>query len=182
LALLLLPGAAGAQSFYVGATIGESVGDASPPQAVGRFDLDPNWRVLAGWQFTDTFAIETSYHDFGNTSGSVSPCARPCTPDIPVDLRSSTNAWSLRLAYALGDHRWQPFAALGWSWSKTDGSTRGLGSGVRTRFHDNNTGLSAELGTRVRLSQGFHLRAGYEWFDLPQGNDGAFNLGAEYRF
>ena len=173
---------ADAQSFYVGATLGESIGDASPSQAVEEFDLDTNRRVLAGRKFTDSLAVEASYHDFGDASGSVSPCATPCTPDIPVGLRSSTDAWSLRLAYLIGEGQWQPFAALGWTWSSTEGSARGIGSGVRVGYGNSDDGFSAEIGTRVRLQRGFALRAGFEWFDLVGARDGAFNVGADYSF
>ena len=171
-----------AKPFYVGATLGESVGESSPPRAVDEFDLDASWRILAGWKFTDSLAIEASYHDFGDASGAVSPCETLCTPDIPVDIRASSDAWTLRATYLFGDQQWQPFAALGWTWRNTDGSVRGLGSGVRVGFDDSDDGLSAELGARVRLAGGFSLRAGYEWFDFENASDGALNVGAEYSF
>lgn len=179
--LLLLSDALSAQSFYVGATVGQSIGDSSPPLAVEEFQLDASKRLLAGWKFTDAFALEASYHDFGTASGKYHPCAPPCPTDIPVSLKTISEAWSLRLEYSLGDRQWQPFAALGWTWRDAEVRSRGLGSGVWVGNDESDNRLSAELGARLHLPHGFALRAGYEWFDLPRSG-GALNAGAEYAF
>lgn len=181
--LLLLSGAVSAQSFYVGAAVGAGLADESPSRAIKRFDTDSSWRIHAGWQFNDALALEASYHDFGTANGQLSACDGPCpATDIPLNRRTETTAWSVRMAYFFGQHSLQPFAAVGVAFSDTELSTIGLGSGTPVRANNSDQGLTAELGARWRLGKGFSLRAGYEWFDLPVANGGAFNLGAEYSF
>ncbi len=179
--ILLLSVSADAQSFYLGASIGETAIDDSPAQVIGDLDTDESWRIHAGWQFHENWAVEASYHDFGTASGDFRPCREVCIPDIPVSREFSTDAWSLRAAWRVGDQRWQPFAAAGWTWSNTDGSVRGLGSGTRVGYSDSDNGFSVELGIRLLVGESFALRAGYEWFDL-EASDAAFNIGGEFIF
>jgi opacity protein-like surface antigen len=179
--LLLFSATADARSFYVGASIGQAIVDDSPPQVIGELDTDESWRIHAGWQFHENWAVEGVYHGFGDASGQFRPCPEACTPDIPVSREYSTDAWSLRAAWRLGKQRWQPFAAAGWTWSNSDGRVSGLGSGTRVGFSADDNGFSAELGMRVLLGDAFALRAGYEWFDLDAA-DGAFNIGGEFTF
>lgn len=179
--ILLLSASAHAQSFFAGASLGEAIVDDSPPLVIGDLDNENSWRIHAGWQFHENWAVEASYHDFGTASGQFSPCPEACTPDISISREFSSEAWSLRAAWRLGTQRWQPFVAAGWTWSNTDGHVRGLGSGTGVGYSDSDNGFSAELGMRVLLGESFALRAGYEWFDLD-ASDGAFNLGGEFTF
>jgi opacity protein-like surface antigen len=180
--LLLLTTGATAQDFYLGAHIGTAVIEDSPLRVIGELDTEPNWRLLAGWQFHEQWAIEGSYHDFGEADGSFRPCDQPCTPDIPVQRKVASEAWSVRLAWRAGAERWQPFLAVGWTWLDSEGLVRGLGSGVGVRYGETDSGFSAEAGVRFQYTERFALRAGYEYFDLAAAGSGAFNLGAEWRF
>jgi len=180
--ILLFATTANAQSFHVGLSIGEAVIDDSPPQVIGALETDQSWRLHAGWQFAEHWALEASYLDFGTASGQFRPCRDACTPDIPVSRRFSADAWSLRAMWRLGSERWQPFAAAGWTWANVDGRVSGLGSGTSVGFGGSDDGFSAELGVRVLISESFALRAGHEWLDLDLADGGAFNLGGEYRF
>jgi|CXWL01.1.fsa_nt_gi opacity protein-like surface antigen len=178
--LAFLGSDASAQSFYVGASVGESALEYRHEYSFGNSEADLSWRIQGGWRFADSLSLEASYHDFGTGTAGVF-CPEVCIPEIArIDARR-TDAWSLRLAYRFGQDRWQPFAALGWIWSDSD---------IHTEFHSGypivpystrDDGYSAELGVRYLLGAGFALRGGYEWFDLDDG-DGAFNLGAEYAF
>lgn len=180
LLLVFLTIDAQAQSFYAGASIGESI-DYQPEYAVSNADLDRSWRIHGGWRFTDSMSLEASYHDFGNASVQVFPCPEVCIPELVSTLERDTDAWSLRLAHRFGDHRWQPFVAVGWVWTNSEIHTFSLSGLPITQFDDNDSGGTAEIGVRFLLNEGFAVRGGYEWFAV-EGDQGAFNLGAEYSF
>lgn len=180
--VMLAATTADAQSFYVGAHIGEAVADDPPSLVIGTPESDQGWRIHAGWQFAEQWSVEASYHDLGTVLATFRPCPGPCVPYIFVEREYQTDAWSVRMAWRLGDQRWQPFATAGWTWSHNDGRVSGLGSGVRVGFSDKDDGFSAEIGMRVRIGDAFALRAGYEWFDLELAGEGAFNIGGEYFF
>ena len=183
LVLVSLAADAQAQSFYLGLSAGDSVGNDNPEFSVGGADIDSSWRLQGGWRFADAMSLEASYHDFGTATAGLFPCPPQmgCIPEIAATDRRSTDAWSLRVAYRLGEDRWQPFAALGWVWSNTDGHYQNNTSPDGTRYEESDNGLSAEVGVRALLGAGFAVRAGYEWFELDAG-DGALNLGVEYAF
>lgn len=183
LVLVSLAADAQAQSFYLGLSAGDSVGNDNPEFSVGGADIDSSWRLQGGWRFADAMSLEASYHDFGTATAGLFPCPpqAACIPEIAGTDRRSTDAWSLRVAYRLGEDRWQPFASLGWVWSNTDGDYQNNISPNSIRYEESDNGLSAEVGVRALLGAGFAVRAGYEWFELD-GGDGAVNLGVEYAF
>jgi hypothetical protein len=88
LLLAALAAPAHADPFYAGAGYGESFERVDDP----AFDFDESWKAYGGYAFADGFAVEVSYHDFGDTF-----CCTPVVSDLGVDVE--TDGYSVGALY-----------------------------------------------------------------------------------
>lgn len=104
----LLPFAASAQSWYLGASGGQSAIQASPADVETGFLLDDGftasgttldktdtaWKAYAGYRFNRFLAVEMGYADLGKASFNTTIVAAPpgTTPSPPFPIRATATA------------------------------------------------------------------------------------------
>ncbi len=171
LALLALSAAAAqAGDFYVGGSAGGEL-DGRYKNAICPIDADNTYRVLAGWQFREGWALEGAYHDFGDAV---------CPPIADLGFESESKGVSLGVMYAPRFDQWSPFAKVGIFHAEVDATEVGIGGTIDV--DDSQTGLALEAGVKYYFTDAFALRAGYEWYDSDPHSDGTVNLGLEVHF
>jgi opacity protein-like surface antigen len=193
-------------SFYVGLDVGRSRLEASASTQFfsaangSRSGDDTGYRLRAGYQFSESFAIELGYADFGQfTARNIEAfCATQGGATYFYDLDSSTRggfvnllwSWRFHPGWAL-DTRLGAFNA---SVHNTEQETNDPGSRLRTSATNNalmyGLGLSYEINPRlsaglefseyqqVGLGLGFGVSPAI--FDL--GSSRLASLGLTYRF
>jgi hypothetical protein len=153
--------------FYLGGGLTQSRYD-------GRgFNLDRNTdnnaKGILGMRFTDNFAVEANYIDFGSVHA---PAQTPATYPFNVKAKGYS-------AYAVGlvPLKWgDVYGKLGAARVDSDGARAGL------LFKDGANKIAYGAGVQVRLAQ-FGIRAEYEKFSTNQiGDLDVVTLGATYTF
>jgi hypothetical protein len=153
--------------FYLGAGLTQSRYD-------GRgFNLDHNTdnnvKGIVGYRFSDHFAAEANYIDFGSVHA---PAQTPATYPFNVKAKGYS-------AYAVGlvPLRWgDVYGKLGAARVDSDGARSGL------LFSDNTTRIAYGAGVQVRFAQ-FAVRAEYEKYTTRRVGDlDVITLGATYTF
>ena len=163
---LLLSSMAYAEGFYVGASVDltqiedEEAGVDFDDNAVG-------WRVLAGYEFTNYFAVEGGYLDSGDAEDSV----------LGVDVDVEITGFTL---FAVGQvpmsDTWTLFGKAGYYDGEAEVSLLGFS------VDDDESGLALGAGVRVDLSDNIALRGEFDWFDSDLDSLWSVGIGIEYRF
>jgi OOP family OmpA-OmpF porin len=162
-ALISLPAAAADNGIYLGASVGQS---GLQIDNVG-YDADANgYKLIAGWRFLDSLAVEANYLDFGSGNDSV------------AGTRIETDADGISLS-AVGFLPVGPvdlFARVGVvDWS-ADLSSPGFGSGS-----DDGTDLTYGVGAQFRVWS-LSIRAEYELFDIENVDVDMISVGVTWTF
>ena len=187
--------AADAGKFYIGADTGSTQFSGDGPAKSVVFvdgqefkDSDSSYGIHAGFQFTDWFAIELGYTDFGSATDrfKISPdIAFIVSPNTIQTVEAKGAFLAGVFSYGLGAD-FSVFGTLGFTamdYEKTlSGGFSPVTGSLLERDSLSDQGLLYGVGAKYALSQSFNLRA-----DLRRNDVGDFSLdtasvGLEYSF
>ena len=187
--------AADAGKFYIGADAGSTQFSGDGPAKSVVFvdgqefkDSDSSYGIHAGFQFTDWFAVELGYTDFGSATDNfkISPdIAFIVSPNTIQTVEAKGASLAGVFSYGLGAD-FAVFGVLGitaMDYEKTlSGGFSPVTGSLLERDSLSDQGLLYGVGAKYALSQSFNLRA-----DLRRNDVGDFSLdtasvGLEYSF
>jgi len=155
--------------FYAGASLGQSTYKefcSGGPTVLTCDDKDMGWKLFGGYRFTPNVAVEATYVDWGEVSGTVVPGPRV------VPLSQTGIGLSVVGSLPLP----QGFSVFGkFGFFRTEQELPA--SRVPTR-EDTETGLG--FGARFALGPSWAARA--EWERMTESKVEMLSIGLEYRF
>ncbi|MCC5794284.1 MAG: porin family protein [Chromatiales bacterium] len=139
-------------------------------------DSSVGFKLSAGYRFNKYFGLEGAYVNTGDFSGAV--------PEELGELVSGNVELSFRgfTAHAVGFipvpvEDLQPFIRVGYF-----DFSRDISDSVTTLGLGSNDGLAVGVGTFIRISDDFDIRAEFDWYDAQDADLWSINLGLQYRF
>ncbi|WP_448550450.1 porin family protein [Thalassotalea fusca] len=187
------------QEWYLGGFVGQSKFDVSKtdlglPASVDLDDSGTAFKVIAGYQISEHFAIEGGYADLGELSfGMNEQYAEPnWSYDVDVKVTGELNGFLVNLVGKLplndATHLYAKIGAFSW-----DGKVTTTYSGVETHndqsFTISQSGSESDDGTDVFYGVGigykidnFMLRAEFEKMDSDGEDTDVISIGATYHF
>lgn len=161
-------------SFYMGAGFGSTKIDDDGFDGIDFDDSDTGFKVFGGYNFNQNFAVEVSYFDLGEASGSFDDFLGPVTFDVGVSGFSASAVGVLPLS-----DMFSLFGKLGYASYDIDahasiGGESGSGSESES---DMVYGVGAALG----FGQ-FGVRLEYEAINVDGGDANMISLSGLFRF
>jgi OOP family OmpA-OmpF porin len=171
--LMLLAGPISAQAdgFYIGA----SVGNASLDEDFDGLVVDDDstsYRIVAGWQFNDYFALEGGYHNFGDFEQTLNIAGVPSTVSLSADGFTLGGAGGVPVS-----ERFALTARAGmYFWN----GTAEVNNVSQATPEDSNLYLGA--GIRFDVNERFQLTTDWTRYELEGAVSGVFSVGLQYQF
>jgi OOP family OmpA-OmpF porin len=166
LALLLATTSAMAEGFYAGAGLG--ITQIEDEEAGESFKDSPfGWKIYAGYDFNENFALEGAYLNSGEAEDDV------FGENVKVELTALVvSAIGLM---PVGEST-QLFAKLGYY--DGDEEITVLGE----TFDDDDSGLTVGAGVRYQSSDNLAMRADFDWFDTEYDTVWSLGVGIQFYF
>lgn len=163
---MLAGGSAWAEGFYAGAGIG--ITQIEDEEGGLSFEDNPfGWRLIAGYDFNENFAIEGSYIDSGEAEDSVQG----------VDVEAELTAFTVSAVGLLPlNDTTTLFGKLGLYSGESEVSAAGLSE------DDDEDGLTVGGGVRFRTTDQLTIRAEFDWFDTDLDTVWSIGVGFQYGF
>jgi OmpA-OmpF porin, OOP family len=162
--------------FYMGAGFGSTkIDDDQAFDGVNFDDSDTGFKVFGGYSFNPNFAIEASYFDFGEASGSFDDFGDTVSFDVGISGFSASAVGVLPLS-----DMFSIFGRLGYASYDIDAKATvvGVGSGS-----DSASESDLVYGAGAALSFGqFEARAEFEAINVDGGDANMISLSGVYRF
>jgi len=187
------------EAWYLGGFIGQSNFDVSKsdldlPASANLDDSDTAFKVIAGYEFNEYFAIEGGYADLGELSFGISEQYSETNWSYNVDVNATgeLNGFLVNLVGKLplndATHLYAKVGAFSW-----DAKVTATYSGVENHYDQSYTFNSSESesddGTDVFYGVGigykidnFMLRAEFERMDSDGEDTDVLSIGATYHF
>ena len=166
LAIFLLSGSyALAEGFYAGADIRVTNMEESE-QNLSYQNRPMGWRVHAGYQFSELFALEGSYVDTGEAKDTV----------LDESVRLKMSGYSMSLVFQNDMTTPNLFTKLGYHSSKIEASVPGVS------FNDDVDGVAAGLGFRQKMRNNLAIRGEVDWFESDLDNFWSVGIGLQFSF
>lgn len=154
-----------AEGFYAGADVAvTNIEDSA--QGLSFRDRPVGWKLHAGYEFSDYFALEGSYFDSGEAEDTVS--------DENVKAEFSGYIMSLVLQSAVTTPNL--FTKLGYYNGDQEVSAQG-GS-----LKDDVDGFAAGIGFRHEVYERLAIRGELDWFEADLDNFWSAGIGVQYSF
>lgn len=166
-----------APGFYVGAGFGTTeVSEDSIDEFIAD-DSDTGLRAFGGYSFNEYFAIEASYFDFGEASGTLEDSDFGDV-DFSVGVTGLSAAAVGRIPVA---EMFALFGKVGFASYdvKFDVTVPGFGSGSQS---ESETDLVYGVGGALSFADRFEVRAEYEVLNVENGDVNMISVGGLYRF
>ena len=172
LAVALSPLSAMAEnSFYVGA----SIGAASLNEDFDGLSVDDNttsFRLVGGWRFSDYFALEGGYHDFGDF-------------EQDIDINGVVSSISLSAdGFTLGatgsvpvSEQFSLFGRAGWFFWDGDAEINNVSQAT-----PEDTNLYLGVGISYAVSDRFRVTGDWTRYELESANSNVISIGIQYGF
>ena len=178
-AAMAAPAAEVQPGFYAGASIGTTKisDDGFDDAGIDVDDSDTGIKIFGGYSFNNNFAIELSYFDLGEVSGSFND---PFFGNISFDVGISGFNASAVGRLPVSD-TFSLFGKLGFASYDLDGraTVAGFGSGSDSTSE---TDLSYGVGAALSFGGQWEARVEYEAIDVDGGDADMLSVGAMYRF
>lgn len=156
-------------NFYAGASLGQSIFKefcVSDPSVLTCDDKDTAWKLFGGYRFTPHVAIEGSYFDWGEVSGTVTPGPRVVPLSQTAIGLSVVGSIPFQQGFSL-------FGKFGLFRTEQD-----LPASSAPSREDSETQLG--FGARFALGPSWAARA--EWERMTESKVQMLSIGLEYRF
>ncbi len=171
LSLLVGPMSAQADGFYVGA----SIGAASLNEDFDGLSVDDNttsFRLVGGWRFSDYFALEGGYHDFGDF-------------EQDIDINGVVSSVSLSAdGFTLGatgsvpvSEQFSLFGRAGWFFWDGDAEINNVSQAT-----PKDTNLYLGVGISYAVSDRFRVIGDWTRYELESANSNVISIGIQYGF
>ncbi len=167
LALALLAGSsAWAEGFYAGAGIG--ITQVEDEEGGVSFDDNPfGWKIIAGYDFNENFAIEGSYVNSGEAEDTVSG----------IDVEAELTAFTVSAVGLLPlSESATLYGKLGLYSGESEVSAFGLTE------DDDESGLTVGGGVRFQTTEQLTLRAEFDWYDTDLDTVWSIGVGFQIGF
>lgn len=150
---------------YIGGGVGQSKGDDVCDGISNCDDTDTAWKLFLGYRFTQNFAIEAGYVDFGEFTGKVG------TVVGPVNVKAEATGFTAHVVGILPLHdRFSLIARLGTIYADVD--VKASAGGISASGDDQSFAFAGGVGAEVNFTDQLSLRAEYELFkDLGDDDD-----------
>jgi OOP family OmpA-OmpF porin len=163
--------------FYAGAAFGTTEISDDEFDGSGIDDSDTGFKIFGGYSFNQNFAVELSYFDLGEVSGSESfPPFGNVSFSVGVSGLNASAVGRLPLTDTFAI-----FGKLGFASYDLDASVNvpGFGSGSGSSSESDMTyGVGASLG----FAQQWEVRFEYEAVNVDGGDANMISVGGSYRF
>jgi OmpA-OmpF porin, OOP family len=161
--------------FYMGAGVGSTKIDDDGFDDIDFDDSDTGFKVFGGYSFNQNFAIEASYFDFGEASGSFDDFGDSVNFDVGV---SGFGVFAVGML-PLGD-TFSLFGKLGYASYDIDAHVDivGVGSGSSS---DSQSDMMYGAGGALSFGQ-FAVRAEFESINVDGGDANMISVSGLYRF
>ncbi|GEA05259.1 hypothetical protein KUL42_00200 [Alteromonas sp. KUL42] len=187
-ALLAVSHSSLAQGWYTQFEIGQASAEkpAIPTQvSVVNYDLnDTMWGVTLGYQLSESWALESSYLDLGDSRITLEQLT--LQPDVTEQELAAiqpllTQGVTLGARYTLlQKNGWSVSVPLGLYRWKTD-ALSGSGTSISTKERNGSDWFTGIL-INVKVADHLQLGANYRYIDLESGKVDTFSLSATYLF
>ena len=161
--------------FYMGAGVGSTKINDDGFDGIDFDDGDTGFKIFGGYTFNQNFAIEASYFDFGEASGSFNDFGDTVNFDVGV---SGLGAFAVGVL-PLGD-MFSLFGKLGYASYDIDAHVDivGVGSGSSS---DSQSDMMYGAGAALSFGQ-FEARAEFEAINIDGGDANMISVSGLYRF
>lgn len=160
--------------FYAGAAFGSTTIDDDGFDAIGFDDSDTGFKVFGGYDFNPYFAIEASYFDFGEGSGTFDDVILGSFDfDVGVSGFDASAVGTLPVSDSLS-----VFGKVGVASYDIDAhvTVPGFGSGSESE-----SDMTYGAGVALDFGQ-FGVRLEYEAINVDDGEASMLSIGGFYRF
>lgn len=172
------PSFAQERGFYVGGSIGQTEAgnwcDSAPGFAVTSCDdEDTGFKGFVGYRFNRNFAVEGSYMDAGEFTGTVT------AGGTSASVTADATAWGIAAVGFLPlSDRFDLFGKIGFVRGESE-ATVSVGGSTFT-VGDDGTELHYGLGAIYNLTRNWGVRG--EWENVDDADISMLSLGVQYRF
>lgn len=155
-----------AEGFYAGAGLG-LLQIEDEEEGISFEDNPLGWRLLAGYDFNDNFAIEGSYVDSGKAEDEV------LGEQVEVKLTAFTA--SVVGLMPVSDTV-KVFGKLGFYSGEEEVTIQGFS------IDDDDSGMTVGAGVRFATSDNFVIRGDFDWFDTELDTVWSIGVGVQFYF
>ncbi len=171
LMLLAAPISAQAGGFYVGASIGKAELNEEFDGLVID-DKSTSYRIVAGWNFNEYFALEGGYHNFGDFEQVLDIEGVPVTANLTADGFTLGAAGNVPLT-----ERFSLMGRAGWYFWNGNAEINNVSQATP---EDGNLYLGA--GVKFNVTERFQLIGDWTRYELQDTVSGVFSVGLQYQF
>ena len=171
LILLASPFSAQADGFYVGA----SIGNAELSEDFDGLVIDDkstSYRIVAGWNLNDYFALEGGYHNFGDFEQVLDIGGELVTANLTADGFTLGAAGNVPLT-----ERFSLMGRAGWYFWNGNAEINNVSQATP---EDGNLYLGA--GVKLNVTERFQLTGDWTRYELQDTVSGVFSVGLQYQF
>jgi OmpA-OmpF porin, OOP family len=162
--------------FYMGAGIGSTKidDDGFDGAGIDFDDSDTGFKVFGGYSFSQNFAIEATYFDFGEASGRFEDFVGPVSFDVGVSGLSASAVGVLPLS-----DMFSVFGKLGYA--SYDVDAHASVAGQSGSASESESDLMYGAGAALSFGQ-FEARAEFEAINVDGGDANMISLNGLFRF
>ena len=159
------------RGWYAGAALGQSTfKEFCSSSALSCDEKDTAWKLFGGYRFNPYFAVEGTYLDWGEASGTINTASGVRT--IPLGQTgmgiAAVGSLPIRPQFSL-------FGKVGYVWTTQETPASASGN-----FEREEEELHYGLGVRLAFTPNWGARA--EWERADKTKVELFSIGLEYRF
>lgn len=157
-------------NFYVGGAVGKTEVDYAIPAGANvdiTDDSDTSWKLFAGYNFNQNFAIEFAYQDLGENSMNVM--------NVPVEVDGDAYSLALLAKLPMGEKA-AAYAKLGYAHINADANVGGIAN-----VSADDSDVLYGLGVSYSVTETVDLRLEWERMDFEDEVD-TYSLGVSYNF
>jgi OOP family OmpA-OmpF porin len=161
--------------FYMGAGFGTTKLDDNSFDGVDFDDSDTGFKLFGGYSFNQYFAVEATYFDFGEASGSFDDFGDTTKFDVGVSGLAASAVGTLPVSDIFS-----VFARLGYASYDVDAHVNIVGVGGGSASQSENDVVYGG-GALLNFGQ-FAVRGEYEAINVDQGDANMISISGVYRF
>jgi len=158
-----------ASGWYVGGSIGQmEAKDACDGVGIGCDDKDTAWKIFAGYQINQNFAVEGGYTDLGKVSASGT------VGGVSVNAKAEATAWELVGVGSIPvGNSFSLYGKGGFYRGEVDADASAAipGFSASAQESDTNTDLTFGIGAAFAVNRNVSLRAEWQRYKDVGGSD-----------
>ena len=162
--------------FYVGGSVGQASLNESVNSTISIDDEDTSFRLSAGYSFSDYFAVEGGYIDFGEVSDSFTVAG------VTGRVEAEADGFDLALVGSLPvSEKFSLTGRAGYLFWDADVKATATGVPTISDSEDGND-LFFGIGAEYRFTDQWSLTGGWDRYELDDVDFDNLHVGVRYRF